>query len=187
MEDNHINIDFHQNSIETAYQRYEQQLRGFIERRIDTIEDAEDIAQEVWYQASRAVQFDELDNPRAWLFQVARNKIIDRYRKSKPAALSDLEYTDENGELQLDENLLATVIEPEVDLLFEQFWNALDAALDDLPESQRLVFVQNEIEDKTLREIAEETGEPLKTIISRKGYAVRKLRQSLAWLYEALD
>jgi len=186
-EEQHIRVELHQTSVETAYAEYDAQLRGFIARRVDGIEDAADIAQDVWYQASRAMQFEELDNPGAWLFQVARNRIIDQYRKTKPTALSDLEYVDEDGETQIDEALLATAIAPELELLYEQFWDSLDDALEQLPENQRTVFVQNELEDKTLREIAEASGENLKTIISRKGYAVKKLRERLAWLYEELD
>jgi RNA polymerase sigma factor (sigma-70 family) len=144
--------------------------------------------QEVWYQLSRVVNLDEIEQIGAWLYKVAGNKITDSYRRraAKPdsQSIEDLEYEEEEGEWNLKEILLADPSSPETDQLRELFWQELFTALGELPENQRQVFVWNELEEKTLQEIADSSGENLKTIISRKGYAVKHLRKRLEKLYE---
>lgn len=163
--------------------QYEGVLTGFIRSRISSIEEAEDILQEVWYQFSKQVRKQPIQHIKAWLFQVARNKIIDSYRKKSMDWLEEYLYeADEEGLLQ--EVLWETEESPEVAYLQEQFWEELYDALEALPEKQREVFVLNELEGITLREIAESRGENLKTIISRKGYAMRHLRDRLELIFE---
>lgn len=161
---------------------YGSRLFRFIRGRVGSDEDAEDILQEVWYQLSYSVNIDEIGQISGWLYRVARNKIVDKYRKKKPDSLEDYRYGEE-GEFSLQEILLSDDGDPETEELKELFWQELFSALKELPENQRKVFVENELEDKTLQQIADETGEKLKTVISRKGYAVKHLRRRLEALY----
>lgn len=163
---------------------YGGRLFGFIRQKVASKEDAEDILQEVWFQLSRSVNIEEIEQMSGWLFKVARNKIIDRHRKKKPDALSDYENEDEDGVPFVKEILLTDFQDPETAYLKDVFWQELFIALEELPEKQRQVFIQNELEDLTLQQIADQTGENLKTIISRKGYAVKHLRKRLLTLYE---
>ena len=162
---------------------YGKGLFSFIRGRVKTEEDAEDILQDVWYQLSNVVDIDDIEQMSGWLFRVAKNKIIDKYRKKPPEALEDLEYENEDGGFDFNDILLADDDDPESIYLKELFWQELFIVLDELPEAQRQVFVWNELEDKTLQQIADETGDNLKTIISRKGYAVKYLRQRLETFY----
>lgn len=165
---------------------YGGRLMQFIRGKVSTDEDAEDVLQDVWYQLSNVSALDSIEQVSGWLYAVARNKITDRYRKQKPELLDDLGYEDEDGELHLPDLLLSTDGDPETEHLRGVFWEALFAALEELPEKQRTVFIQNELEDKTLQEIADASGENLKTIISRKRYAVQHLRTRLQYLYDDL-
>ncbi len=166
---------------------YGKRLFGFVRGKVQSEEDAEDIMQDVWYQLSNLTNIDDLESASGWLFQVARNKITDLYRRKKPDPLDDYGYEDEEGEFQFKEILLLDDSnDPDLALFKDLFWKELLAALDELPENQKQVFVWNELEDLTLQEIADQTGENLKTIISRKGYAVKHLRKKLAYLYQEL-
>lgn len=171
--------------IETVKQ-YSNRLLRFIRGQVRTDEDAEDILQDVWYQLSKVVDLDGIESISGWLFQVARNRITDSYRKKREDTLSDLT-VDEDDDLSFRDILLADVNTPEDQFFKDIFWDELMRALDELPENQRLVFVQNELEDHTLQEIADQAGENLKTIISRKRYAVQHLRKRLQRLYNELD
>ena len=115
---------------------------------------------------------------------MARNRVTDSYRKQKPELLEDLGHEDEDGDVSFNEILLADNTTPETELLRQLFWENLFEALDELPEKQRDVFVRNELEDQTFQQIADETGENIKTLISRKRYAVKHLRERLQDLYE---
>ncbi len=163
---------------------YGNRLFRFIRGRVKSDEDAEDILQEVWYQLNNALNVGEIEQVSGWLFRVARNKIIDKRRKKKPDSLEDFSFVDEEGETLFKDFLLADDTNPETALLRELFWQELFVALETLPENQRQVFVWNELEDMTLQQIADKTGEKLKTIISRKGYAVKHLRQRLDTFYK---
>ncbi|GAB4032654.1 RNA polymerase sigma factor [Spirosoma gilvum] len=166
---------------------YGSRLSRFIRGQVRSDEDAEDILQDVWYQLSRVVDLDAIESISGWLYQVARNRITDGYRKKKEDPLSDLMIEDDEGEVSFREILLADARTPEDQFFKDIFWEELMRALDELPENQRTVFVQNELEDRTLQEIADETGENLKTIISRKRYAVQHLRKRLQTLYDELN
>ena len=167
--------------------QYGRQLLAFIRGKVTSDEDAEDVLQDVWYQFSNMTNLDEVESISGWLHQVARNKVTDRYRKKTTDSLEDFEYTDDEGELHIREILSMDVADnADMAMFKEVFWEELMKALDELPENQRFVFVQNELEDKTLQEIADETGENLKTIISRKGYAIKHLRSRLNYLYQEI-
>ena len=166
----------------TSIKEYGKKLFAFIRGRVRTEEDAEDILQDVWYQLYNTSE--AIDQVGAWLYRVARNKIIDRYRKKSPELLEDQSYEDEEGELHLKEILLADPGNPETEYLKSLFWKELNKGLDELPREQKEVFILNELEGLTFAEIAARTGENIKTLISRKGYAVKHLRTRLQTLYD---
>jgi RNA polymerase sigma factor (sigma-70 family) len=163
---------------------YGKRLFGFIRGRVNSEEDARDILQDVWYQLSNVVNLDEIGHLSGWLYSVARNKITDRYRKKRIDPIEDLDFDNGDEAWDLRELILADTDDPAMKQLREMFWDELFIALDELPENQRQVFIWNEMEDMTLQEIADKTGENLKTIISRKGYAVKHLRKRLESLYD---
>jgi RNA polymerase sigma factor (sigma-70 family) len=163
---------------------YGKQLLGFIRQRVNSDEDAEDILQDVWYQLSSVPELDTIEQIGSWLYRVARNRIIDKYRKQKPESLEDYGYEDEEGEFYFKDILLADDGTPETVYMKELFWEQLTMALEELPENQRQVFIWNEIEDQTFQEISDRTGENIKTLISRKRYAVKHLRERLETLYQ---
>ena len=163
---------------------YGSRLFGFIRSRVSSPADAEDILQEVWYQFNRVVDTEPIEQVSGWLFRVARNRITDRYRKKKDERLEDFAYEDEEGDLLFREILLSDDKTPETEMFRQLFWEELENALNELPENQRNAFVWNELDGETLQQIADRTGENLKTIISRKRYAVIHLRKRLQTLYE---
>jgi RNA polymerase sigma factor (sigma-70 family) len=169
-----------------AVREYGRALFGFVRRRVPTDADAEDLVQDVWLQLGSQPEVEAIEQMSGWLFRVARNKITDRYRKRKTTALGDLEYENEDGSLGFREILAADDHDPDLAELKRIFWEELMAALDDLPSEQREAFVLNEIEELTLQEIADRSGAPLKTVISRKRYATAKLRERLRTVYEEL-
>jgi len=172
-----------QQSILYAFQHYGKRLFNFIRKRVKNDEDAEDILQDVWYQLSSIIDIEPLEQLSAWLYRVSRNRIVDKRRKYKTLSLEDLAFTDDNGEMVFPEALLADEMNPELEFERAYFMEAFFEALGKLPEKQRLVFIWNEMEDTTLQEIADKTGESIKTIISRKRYAVAHLRERLQDLY----
>lgn len=175
-------------SITNTVQQFGNKLFGFIRGKVKSNEDAEDILQDVWFQLSNFSNIDELENMSAWLYSVARNKVTDKYRKKTNDSLEDYTYQTDDDETAFKEILLLDdTNNPELKLFKEHFWNQLMVALDELPEKQREVFVLNEIEDLTLQQIADSKGENLKTIISRKGYATKHLRNKLNYLYQELN
>ena len=167
--------EYNKMTVGETVKKYSRQLFSFIKSKTKNAEDAEDILQEVWYQLSRIANFEELENVSAWLYSVSRNKIIDLYRKKKTDNLEDYSYENEDGEFEIKDILLLDESQnPELMLFKDLFWKELMEALDELPESQRQVFIENEIEEQ---------GENIKTIISRKGYAAKYLRKKLLPLY----
>jgi RNA polymerase sigma factor (sigma-70 family) len=162
---------------------YGTRLFGFIRSRVSTDEDAEDILQDVWFQLSTRGETETLESISGWLYRVAKNKIIDRSRKKREDLLEDYSMEDEDGELQLPEYLLSTFNDPSSDSLRKLFWEEFTDALNELPAKQRNVFVWNELEEMTLQQIADKEQENIKTIISRKRYAVQHLRTRLEDLY----
>ena len=171
-------------NITGVVKEYGSRLFGFIRGRVPTAADAEDILQEVWYQFSKVVDTEPIEQVSGWLFRVARNRITDRYRKKKDDLLEDYAYEDEEGEISFKDILPPDDNTPETEMFRQIFWETLFEALEELPENQRDVFVWNELEDQTFREISERTGINIKTLISRKGYAVRHLRERLQTLYD---
>jgi RNA polymerase sigma factor (sigma-70 family) len=165
---------------------YSKRLMGFIRKRVSNEADAEDILQDVFYQFIGNTQ--PIEQMTAWLFTVARNKIIDRQRKKRPEALEDVfgDEEAEDGGLNWTEFLFDASDNPEKDYLRTLFWEELNNALNELPEEQKQVFILNELEGVPFKEIAEQTGETVNTLLSRKRYAVLHLRNRLSALKDEL-
>jgi RNA polymerase sigma factor (sigma-70 family) len=171
------------NNIIQTIKSYGNQLFGFIRSRVPATEDAEDILQDVWYQLSNQAAPEEIESMSGWLHRVARNKITDSYRKKKNERLDNFIDADEEYDTGLENIFLSGTDNFETKELQQLFWETLLDALEELPQTQREVFILNELEDKTLQQIADIQGEKLKTIISRKRYAVQHLRKRLEDLY----
>ena len=168
---------------------YSSRLSGFIRKRVDTIEDAEDILQEVFFQLTKADRLMKpIDQITAWLFTVARNQITDMYRKKKPDLLQ--EYYSEDDDDDVTEKLGSLLSNnsdtPETQYLSSLVWEELSVALSELPVEQREVFEMTEFKGISFNEIARITGVPLNTLISRKRYAILYLRERLWILYDEL-
>src|SRR6478752_722151 len=138
------------NNIIKAIQSYGKQLFGFIRSRVPTNEDAEDILQDVWYQLSNQSSPDEIESMSGWLHRVAKNKITDKYRRKKETSLDD--YCEL---LHIADLFLADTNDTDTKELQQLFWETLFDALEELPEKQREVFILNELEEKTLQQVAD--------------------------------
>ncbi len=169
--------------IQDAVQEYGKRLLRFIRSRVKSDEDAEDILQDVWYQLSTVIDTEPIVQLSSWLYRVSKNRIVDKKRKKSASSLTDLVYEDEEGEMVWPEALLADSTNPDNEFERSFIRESFFAALNELPDKQREVFVWNELEDMTLQEIADKTGTNLKTVISRKRYAVAHLRERLQSLY----
>ena len=166
-------------------------LLQFIRRRIPDEAEAEDLLQDVFAELVESYRLlRPVEQAAAWLFRVARNRITDLYRRKRPVSLEaafGAAEADTDGEgLLLADLLPAPTDAPENRLLRETLMEALSDALAELPEAQRQVFVWHELEDKSFNDMVAETGVPLKTLISRKHYAVKHLRKRLQTLYNEL-
>ena len=163
-----------------------QRLLNFIRSRVNRLEDAEDILQDVFYQFSRVNDIiNPIENISAWLYRAARNKIIDHHRKKKDEPLP-ASYDEDNEEYIFDE--IADIIygedaTPETEMLRSLVFEEIQTALADLPKEQREVFEMSELQDYSVKEIAEKTHTPANTVLSRKHYAVKFLRKRLEELY----
>lgn len=174
--------------IAKTVKNYGGKLLSFIRPKVNNAEDAEDILQEVWYQFSNLTNIAEIVNISGWLYRVSRNKITDSYRKKKTENLEDFVYENEDGSFSIKDILLLDDSEnPELLAFREEVWKELYSALEELPQKQRHAFLESEIEGKKLQEIADEQGENIKTIISRKNYAVKHLRKRMTILYKDLN
>jgi RNA polymerase sigma factor (sigma-70 family) len=161
-------------------------LGNFIRRRVPDPRDAEDILQEVFYElveANRLLM--PIEHVTGWLFRVARNRITDLFRKKKPERFSDAAVAGEDGELLRLEDLLPSPdAGPEALFARNALLEELELAIGELPEEQRQVFVAHELEGRSFKEIAAETGVSVNTLLSRKHYAVLHLRKRLQSIYD---
>ena len=172
--------------ISEVVKREQSRLRNFIRRRVPDPLDAEDILQEVFYQlveANRLLM--PIEHVTGWLFRVARNRITDLFRKKKPQSFSDAAVADEDEELLRLEDLLPS---PDAgpDALYARsvLLDELEFALEELPDEQREVFVGHELEGRSFKQMAAETGVSVNTLLSRKRYAVLHLRERLQSIYD---
>ena len=172
--------------ISEVVERERSRLRNFIRRRVPDLRDAEDILQDVFYElveANRLLM--PIEHVSGWLFRVARNRIIDFFRKKKPERFSDPVIADEGDQLlQLEEVLPSPDAGPEALYARKVLLDELELAVGELPEEQREVFVAHEVEGRSFKEIAAETGVSVNTLLSRKRYAVRRLRERLQRIYD---
>ncbi len=163
-------------------------LRNFIRRRVPDPLDAEDILQDVFYklmEANRLLM--PIEHATGWLFRVARNRITDLFRKKKPQSFGEISVEGEGGELlQLEDLLPSPEAGPEAVYVRNLLLEELELALDELPEEQREAFVGHELEGRSFKEMAEETGVNVNTLLSRKRYALLHLRKRLQSLYDEL-
>ena len=167
---------------------YGKSLLGFIRKRVANDADAEDILPDVWYQFSNVVDAGAIEQPSAWLYRVAKNRILDRHKKHTETLLDDILPGDNDDDEAPDFKaiLMPETKTPETEYLRNLFWEQLFVALDELPENQRQVFVWQELDDLPFEEIAKRTGENINTLISRKRYAVLHLRKRLQQLYKEI-
>ncbi len=185
--------DAQNQKIQETVKRERQRLLAFIRQRIPRPDDAEDILQDVFYEFTEMARLMKpVEQIASWLFTVARNKITDRYRKKKPLLLEDVFVFkkgdgDDDGYLLDDLLPAADVRAADAEMMRETIMEALTDALEELPTEQREVFIWHELEDKSFKEIAELTGAPVNTLLSRKRYAVLHLRERLKELYGELS
>ena len=174
-------------TLDHAVRSERKRLLDFIRKRVRNQSDAEDILQDVFYQLVTSYSVTEpIEKMTAWLFTVARNKIIDWYRKRRPDSLPASK-EDPSAPLNLEEILFDPKQNPDQVYARSLVWTELSEALDELPDEQREVFVMHELEGRSFKEIVEITGEPLNTLLSRKRYAVLFLREQLQDLYSETD
>lgn len=180
--------DLKNQTLKLAFQGEKQRLLAFIRKRVPEKTDAEDILQDVFYQLAETFNvLEPIEQISAWLFRVARNKIIDRYRKKKPESLEQYLNTGEEEESwNLSKLLFDPQDGPENTYTRTRVWDTLAEALDELPAEQREVFVWHELEGKSFKDIAEATGVTVNTLLSRKRYAVLHLRKRLESLYDEM-
>jgi RNA polymerase sigma factor (sigma-70 family) len=182
-----IMTDEQNRRIAETIEREQGRLRNFIRKRVLDESDAEDIVQEVFYELVQAYRLMEpIEQAGAWLFRVARNRIIDRFRKRRPEAISNNPTAgEEEGEGFPWEDLLpSSDAGPEAAYARQVLIEEIDAALDELPEEQREVFVAHELEGRSFNELAAATGLSMNTLLSRKHYAVLHLRRRLRAIYD---
>jgi RNA polymerase sigma factor (sigma-70 family) len=175
--------------IADAVARERPRLRNFIRRRVIDQDEAEDILQDVFEELVEAWRLpDPIEQVGAWLFRVARNRIIDRFRKKKEAPLPDAADIDEaDGEYRLDLALPAADAGPEAAYARAVLLDTLRAALDELPANQREVFIAHELDGRSFKEMSAATGVGVNTLLARKRYAVLHLRERLRSSYDGLE
>lgn len=161
-------------------------LRAFIRKRVADQGEAEDVLQDVFYELVEAYRLMKpVEQVTAWLFRVARNRIIDLFRRKKrETERTKVSVNDEGAALQLEELLPSADAGPESAYIRTALAEELDNALDELPEEQRQVFIAHEVMGYSFEEIAEQTGENINTLLSRKRYAVQHLRKRLQAIYD---
>jgi RNA polymerase sigma factor (sigma-70 family) len=161
--------------------REQSRLRNFIRRRVRDPRDVEDILQDVFYElvaANRLLM--PIVHVTGWLFRVARNRITDLFRKMQPERFSDIAVAGDDGDrLHFEDLLQSNAAGPEAEYTRAALIEELERALEALPRDQRDVFVAHELEGRSFRDIAAETGVSVNTLLSRKRYAVRRLRRRL--------
>jgi RNA polymerase sigma factor (sigma-70 family) len=159
--------------------REQGRLRNFVRKRVADEGDAEDILQDVFYELVEAYRLMKpVEQAGAWLFKVARNRIIDFFRKKRPVQFEE--------DVSIEELLPSADAGPDAAFARGVLWDEIEEALDELPEEQREVFIAHEIEGRSFKELSAETGVSVNTLLSRKRYAVLHLRDRLKEIYEEI-
>ena len=165
-------------SLTEIFRREQGRLRSFVRGRVADEGDAEDILQDVFFALVEANWLTRpVEQAGAWLFRVARNRIIDFFRKKRP-----VQFADEG----IEDLLPSADAGPEEAYARSLLWDELEQALAELPEEQRAVFIAHEIDGRSFKEIAAETGVSVNTLLSRKRYAVLHLRDRLKDINEEI-
>jgi RNA polymerase sigma factor (sigma-70 family) len=167
--------------------REQGRLRNFIRKRVGDTGDTEDILQDVFYELVEAYRLMKpVEHVTAWMFTIARNRITDLFRKKKPEASTNdpIGVTEEGEALSLEDLLPSPDAGPEAAYARHVLLEELDAALEELPGGQREVFVAHELEGRSFKELAAESGLSVNTLLSRKHYAVMHLRERLSAIYD---
>jgi len=173
--------------IAAAVERDESRLRSFIRSRVLDTGDAEDVLQDVFYELIQAYRLMKpAEQVTAWLFRVARNRITDLFRRRKSSSLSEPTSLDEDAPT-IEDLLPSPDAGPDAIFARNLLLEALDDALDELPDEQREVFLAHEFEGRSFRDLSEESGISINTLLSRKRYAVLHLRQRLQEFSNGLD
>ncbi len=168
-------------------QREYRRLFQFIRTRVDDQGDAEDILQDVFFELIEAYRLMQpIEQVGAWLYRVARNRIIDRFRRQRLGGAGNDTHavTSEDESLPLEDLLPSRDAGPEAEYARSVLEEELEAAIDDLPEEQRSIFIAHQLQGRSFKEIAEETGLNINTLLSRKRYAILQLRRRLKAIYE---
>jgi len=174
--------------ISEAVEGQRTRLRSFIRRRVADEADAEDILQDVFYEFVQAYRLMKpIEQAGAWLFRVARNRIIDLFRKKKSEPLPETSRVEDGESLRLEDLLPSPDAGPEAAYARSLLLAELEDALEELPDEQRDVFVAHELEGRSFKELSAETGISVNTLLSRKHYAVLHLRQRLKTIYHELS
>ena len=175
--------------ISEVVSREQSRLRNFIRRRVPDARDVEDILQDVFYELLEANRLlVPIEHVTAWMFRVARNRITDLFRRKKPESFSDSATESEDGELLRFEDLLPSPdAGPEALFARNALFDELTAAIEDLPEEQRKVFLAHEVEGRSFKEIAAESGVNVNTLLARKRYAVLRLRERLQEFHDEFN
>ncbi|MBP6659875.1 MAG: sigma-70 family RNA polymerase sigma factor [Chitinophagales bacterium] len=181
----------HQNNqkIEYVISKEKSRLLNFIRQRTPTLEDAEDILQDVFYELVQSYRLMKpVEQLASWLFTVARNKITDSYRKKKSSSLEDVAHMQEENDepLFLADILKSNALSADEKMMNDLIMETIADCLDELPKEQRDAFVMHELEDKSMQQIADEMNVSVKTVISRKRYAVLFLRERLQFIYKQI-
>lgn len=179
------------NQIENLFKSDRKKFLGFIRQRVRSQEEAEDILQDVFTNvlaASRHVE-KPIENIASWVFTAVRNRIIDSYRKKRAETFSDMQTPSqsEDGADTFENFIGDSSTSPELDHFRKTIWESVQDGLQELPEEQRAVFVKNEFEGVSFREMSEDTGVNINTLLARKRYAVLHLRKRLKDLYSSLS
>lgn len=176
--------------VEEAVANESNRLLNFIKSRVSDKNDAEDILQDVFIQLWQGYQtIESIEKVTAWMFRVARNKIVDLYRKKKPENFSKIENAikrDDSEPMLLAEILVDDSGNPDDVYTRELIWESIEDVLDEMPKLQRDVFVWHELEGLSFKDMEKRTGDTLNTLLSRKRYAVQYLRKRLANLYKEI-
>ena len=175
--------------IAEALERDQPRLRSFIRGRVLDTGDAEDVLQDVFYELTQAYRLMKpVEQVTAWLYRVARNRITDLFRRRSTVSLNEpVSLTDEDDALEFEDLLPSPDAGPDAVYARNLLIEALDEALDELPENQREVFIAHELEGRSFKEMAEETGTSVNTLLSRKRYAVLHLRQRMQEMREVVQ
>jgi len=173
--------------IAEVVEKEQSRLKNFIRKRVTNSADAEDILQDVLYELVEAYRLMKpVELITAWLFRVARNQVIDLFRKKDLEALTNdpVAIAEDGEELSLEDLLPSADAGPEAAYARSVLLEEIEAALNELPEEQRYAFVAHELDGRSFKELIGETGVSLNTLLSRKHYAVRHLRRRLQVIYD---